>query len=209
MTESYEAIIDRVVYRDRALGPADPAGHWGFHDDHRQNDDGTGAYRPALQQVREEYMELLHVLHVNGCFAGRALQLGIGMTDHSHEIFKQIFKGGCVSIDIRTLIAATGSGYPGARTDAPAAIDFARERAPYSFVLVDAGHSLEDVEHDYEKYWPMLSPGGIMAFHDALDREGYPEIDVPGFVRSLEVDRSLEVHIIGTEVGFAWIRKQS
>lgn len=193
-----DTVLD-IVFRDRQIG-----GHWGFHDDHRDAD-GTPEYRPALQQVRAEYFELLDVLDREGCFAGRALQLGIGMTDHSHEIFKKLFKGGCVSIDTRAMIAATGSKYPGAPTDDWRSYDFARERGPYSFILVDAGHSLAEVTADFATYFSMLHGRGIIAFHDAIERPGFEEVGVPEFLR--RAFKPEQVNMIGTEVGFAWVRK--
>ena len=37
------------------------------------------------------------------------------------------------------------------------------------FVFVDGDHSYEAVTEDYRDWWPHLTPGGHMAFHDSLD----------------------------------------
>jgi len=46
---------------------------------------------------------------------------------------------------------------------------------PFDFVFVDGGHDYETVQNDYEKYWPLVRPGGVMAFHDIA----YPDVNRP------------------------------
>ena len=69
-------------------------------------------------------------------------------------------------------------------------------------MFIDAGHSFNDVRSDYVDYGPFVKQGGIIAFHDALERDGYPELGVHKFVNSLE-----GIKIIGQEVGIAWMLK--
>jgi len=40
------------------------------------------------------------------------------------------------------------------------------ERGGADLVFVDGDHSLAGVTLDYELYWPLVKPGGMMAFHD-------------------------------------------
>lgn len=43
--------------------------------------------------------------------------------------------------------------------------------APFDFVFVDGGHIRRVVNADFENYWPMVAPGGLMAFHDIASSE--------------------------------------
>ena len=65
-------------------------------------------------------------------------------------------------------------------SDHPEILKAVRKHAPYDFIFVDAGHKYHEVEADYRNYWPMLRPGGLMAFHDVA----YPEND-----RSIPIGR--------------------
>jgi len=45
----------------------------------------------------------------------------------------------------------------------------------YGYIYLDADHSFEGVTRDFERTWPWLQEGGMMAFHDiAVEREDYP-----------------------------------
>ena len=45
---------------------------------------------------------------------------------------------------------------------------------PFAFGFVDHDHKLNTTIAAYEKFWPLLSPGGILAFHD-FGHAVYPE----------------------------------
>jgi predicted O-methyltransferase YrrM len=68
----------------------------------------------------------------------------------------------------------------------PTAIEKVSQHAPFDFIFVDGGHRYHQVEADFRNYWPMLRPGGIMAFHDCACWEGHPSIDVGAWWRDLE-----------------------
>lgn len=175
---------------------------WGWHDNHRSAD-GTPEYQPALQQVRSEFVELVKV--ADGAHATRrALQLGSGMCDASHHVWNVLFWH-MVTIDWRNCLH-NSDVHPGADTHSEAARTFADARGPYDFLFIDAGHLLLDVGADHGDYGAMVRPGGIIAFHDALPREGYPELGVCAYLDELR-KHGVEVHTIGKEVGIAWIRK--
>jgi len=36
------------------------------------------------------------------------------------------------------------------------------------FVLIDADHTYDGVRADWERYWPLVRPGGVCALHDVL-----------------------------------------
>jgi len=62
-----------------------------------------------------------------------------------------------------------------ANSSEPATVRQAAGYGPFDFVFVDGGHDYETVQNDYEKYWPLVRPGGVMAFHDIA----YPDVNRP------------------------------
>lgn len=45
---------------------------------------------------------------------------------------------------------------------------------PIGLLWIDGDHTLEGVRRDFEAWEPFLQPGGVVAFHDALDPAGGP-----------------------------------
>lgn len=176
-----------------AQGNSRFAPYWGWHDDHRDQD-GTAAYQPALQQVKAEFYGLVSVLRARRS----CLQLGAGHCDAPHAVWQCLFDN-VVTIDWR-LITAGNYKYPGADTASRAAFAIAEAKGPYDLLFIDADHTYEGVARDFTRYSPLVSPGGIIAFHDALPRLGFPEVEVWRFI-----ERS-PVNIIGDEVGVAWFQ---
>lgn len=66
----------------------------------------------------------------------------------------------------------------------------------FSLVWVDHSHTLEDTKAAYDMFWPKLSPGGVMAFHD-FRHPDYPE--PTEFLESLPHKRILETSILAFE----------
>ncbi len=176
--------------------------YYGWHDDHREQD-GTEFYRPAIMQVRSEFLDFVSLLRSNGVIPqvgiGRTLQLGLGNCGASHAMWRSLMgsaftidRNGC-SLDDELLL--------GADTHSREASIFAANNGPYDLLFIDAGHTFDDVAADYADYAPLVRPGGIIAFHDALPRAAYPEVEVHKFLAR----RLPEANIIGTEVGIAWI----
>lgn len=60
----------------------------------------------------------------------------------------------------------------------PEIIEQVSHWAPYDFVFVDAGHLDDEVRADWANYGPMVAPGGLIAFHDIIEHEGLPRIQV-------------------------------
>ena len=64
----------------------------------------------------------------------------------------------------------------------------AQVHTPYDWIFIDADHSYEFVALDWQNYGPMVSPGGVVAFHDINERNGYGvsrlwrEIQAQGYV---------------------------
>lgn len=172
---------------------------YGWHDDHRVNE-RTAHYLPALQQVRSEFAEFLETGLPPVDQRHKALQLGMGECTASHYVWLSIFKH---AVTISWGASAIDSNiYPAMDTHDIVARDFAERCGPYDLLFIDAGHALYDVKRDWLDYGAMVRPGGTIAFHDALPRAGYPEVEVWRFIETLS-----DVTIIGGEVGIAWTRR--
>lgn len=194
MNAAIEAIVNDPQWQPR----------YGFHDDHRGKD-RRPEYLPAVQQVRSEFYSLLALMWPFK--GGKALQLGIGPCNASHFIWTQVF-GQVLSIDWRLCLHSDSHGYTnikGRDTHDPEARDLAKGHGPYDFLFIDAGHKSLDVKLDFANFADLVRPGGIIAFHDALKRPGYErEIEVWQYLNGLR--SSHHIHMIGSEVGTAWIR---
>lgn len=193
---SFGEIMARVdaVARDPTWLP-----YHGWHDDHRDHDH-TPAYMPAFQQVRDELGQLLEVLEKYGLNAS-CLQLGVGTTNASHEMWRQLFAK-VVSIDQRVTLIDDVE-LPGHDTRSVEALELAAVNGSYDLLFIDAGHSFEDVQRDHMKYSPLVRQGGIIAFHDAIRRRVLPDLEVWLYLKTLMPEPA----VIGKEVGTAWMVK--
>lgn len=64
------------------------------------------------------------------------------------------------------------------RSQDMAIVEAVRWRSPYDFAFIDGAHDYASVRADFENYYPMMAPGGVMAFHDILAHERYPGNEV-------------------------------
>jgi len=48
---------------------------------------------------------------------------------------------------------------------------------PIDFLFIDADHSWKGIDRDWTDWSPFVSPGGVVAFHDALPAPGRPDYD--------------------------------
>lgn len=183
---------------DELLGDPRWSPFSGWHDEHRQVD-GTDAYRPAMMQVRDEFLAFVDALLEHSPRAS-CLQLGLGNCAASHEAWRLLY--GCVLTIDRGRCLLDRTELPGCDTHERAATALAMELEPFDLLFIDAGHDYADVEADWRNYRPMVRPGGIVAFHDALPRAAYPEVRVHEFLATLP----MPVNVIGNEVGIAWVR---
>lgn len=200
--------VDQLVARGGEFMP-----YWGWHDDHRHLD-GTPEYRPALQQVRGEFAEFLSVL-VSLPPGGACLQLGMGECDASHEALRLYFDRvvtldwRCVAVDDRRRepgvdIASIEGVRRALQAMKPSWDEAMGVPCPFDLLFIDADHSELGTARDHANYGPLVRPGGIVAFHDALRRPGFEEaVQVWRYLETL----SVPVHVIGSEVGIAWLRK--
>lgn len=63
-------------------------------------------------------------------------------------------------------------------TRADATIEATRQFAPYDWAFIDAGHLDEEVRADWRNYGPMMDTDSVVAFHDIVEHEGLPRIQV-------------------------------
>jgi predicted O-methyltransferase YrrM len=68
------------------------------------------------------------------------------------------------------------------------------ERRGIDFIMIDGDHSYEGVKTDFELYYPLLAPGGLLAMHDIRPTPHDPSIDVHRFW--LEVKERFETEEI-------------
>lgn len=189
---------------DDLVRPPRYAPRWGWHDDHATRD-RTPAYLPALQQVRAEFAVFLSVLVEHGIFSlrggpSRCLQLGMGECRASHDAWRLLL-GSAVTVSLGTS-AVDGVDHPSFNTHDPDALRLATAHAPYDLLFIDAGHEAFDVALDHADYGRLVRPGGIVAFHDALARPGFEEVEVHRYLATIP-----NVRMIGVEVGIAWIAR--
>ncbi len=50
--------------------------------------------------------------------------------------------------------------------------------SPFDWVMIDAGHFLEEVTRDWQLYRPMVRHGGMLVLHDILTHPAWPSIEV-------------------------------
>lgn len=52
--------------------------------------------------------------------------------------------------------------------------DFAKKyKREYDYIYIDGDHSYKGVKTDYQTFWPRLTKGGYMSFHDALAKGSF------------------------------------
>lgn len=185
---------------DELLRSPKYAPRWGWHDDHAYAD-GTANYLPAVMQVRAEWQALIEALDPLKGMGNACLQLGIGPSVASHDLWRMFFDR-TVSIDLGRILVDEALPDWGADTHEIRAMCFAESHAPYDLLFIDAGHTYHDVRADYETYARLVRPGGLIAFHDALPRAAYPEVEVHRFLAELP-----GMTIVGNEVGTAWLTR--
>lgn len=153
---------------------------------------------PAVHQVRRELQLLLDELEIrthNSC-----LQLGMGLCDASHEVWRRLFPE-VVTLDLR-ICKYNDHTHEGLDTHSAEAIVYASSFGMFDFLFIDAGHTYNDVYQDFRSFSPLVRSGGIIAFHDALRLPSYPHHEVWRFVGELH-----DINMIGSEVGVAWLIK--
>lgn len=208
------ADIDAFVYSDAAL----PLRGW--HDDYRGLD-RTPEYRPALQQVKQEFRDLVTAVLNRRRYptdgASTCVQLGLGGYGAAHVAFRQFFDV-VVSVDMSSYhsdhlkkvfpTSDYADRFIVGDTHSPSVVAAVNRAAPNGccdLLFIDAGHKFHDVALDFTDYGKMVRPGGIIAMHDAAKRPGYEEeIEVWKWVDQLR-NSGYRLMTLGTEVGITLV----
>jgi predicted O-methyltransferase YrrM len=69
-------------------------------------------------------------------------------------------------------------------------------RRPIGLLWIDGDHTLDGVRRDFEAWERFLRPGGVVAFHDALDPDGGPAQLIEELCAHGSYERLAEVHRI-------------
>lgn len=197
-------VLDDIVHDPRFLP------YRGWHDDHRHAA-RTPGYLPAMQQARTEFHAFADLLRERG-LRQRCLQLGLGYSGASHVVFKSMFE------DVRTVewaqarvanLASSGGCTETIIVGDTHSLDTlgtvwadVAANGPFDLLFIDAAHTIADVNADFHDYAPFVRAGGMVAFHDALDRNGH---EVHRFLDALRATGET-ITIIGDELGIAWVQ---
>jgi len=85
--------------------------------------------------------------------------VGFWKTQQGKNTFRSFGLGAHISLYVQTT-AEFAKKYPQNR---------------YDYIYIDGDHSTKGAQDDYAFFWPMLSRGGLMAFHDVGVKENKPE----------------------------------
>ena len=208
---SFDGLCDKLV-NDSIWRP-----YRGWHDDHRDRD-GTSEYRPAAQQVRAEWLEFVDMLHGHGLPRSTCLQLGLGTPGATHSLLALLFREVHTVEREFPVVGEWNRRFPAGDTgtlhngsgiiqgDTNSAGTFTRCSAlkPLDLLFIDAGHRYEEVLLDHTMYSPLVRPGGIVAFHDAVHRPQFGDgIGVWRLLAELKREGT-PIATIGDEVGIAY-----
>jgi predicted O-methyltransferase YrrM len=158
---------------------------------------GPTSVRPV--QVRSELLDFLalvrsakpqRVLEIGTAEGGMLFLLAWASSPGAHVLSLDIQK-----YDAARLRLYRGFGRRGQHLDvlhADSHLDDTRREVEKFFrdhlldvLFIDGDHSYDGVREDYQRYSPLVRPGGLVAFHDIV--EGRPETsgDVPRFWREI------------------------
>jgi len=74
----------------------------------------------------------------------------------------------------------------------------ARVGGALDFAFIDGDHTYDGVRQDFFMYGPLVRAGGLIAFHDILERPAFPDIEVHRFWSEIK-DRYPSRELIGDE----------
>lgn len=141
-----------------------------------------GDYRPITSQAVWEWEQLLRLFDARA--PRRVLEIGsdfggtlYGWITHApaHSVIVNV-DDRCVDRETWALWARDhGVTLHTIQGDSRAAdtIAAAAAHGPFDWIFIDAEHSYPFVSLDWANYGPLSTPGGIVAFHDINERNGY------------------------------------
>lgn len=170
---------------------------------------GTGYYRSmGLKQNLAELLGLSRLVGEMkprrvceiGTFRGGTLFVWCQLAAHDAKIFSIDLPGGQFGggYDQRSVPFFRSFALPGQRMsflagsshDETIRREFEAEldNEFLDFLFIDGDHTYEGVKQDFEFYSRRVRPGGLIAFHDILKREDFPDIGVHRFWNELKRD---------------------
>jgi predicted O-methyltransferase YrrM len=185
--------LDALVHDPRFL----PCGGW--LDDHRIPP-YTGNPAPAIQQNKEEFVEFVSKLNKRD----RCLQIGLGTVGASQFVFAHLFKQAwTIEFSSACNLANVILGDSHARET----IDRCSALSPFDLLFIDGDKSYDGLRADYYNYEPMVSEGGVIAFHDVIPyADNQSTIIAYDFVEELKA-KGKQFTTIGTLLGIAYCYK--
>jgi len=73
------------------------------------------------------------------------------------------------------------------------------------FLFIDADHTYEGVKQDFEMYSPLISDGGMIAFHDIVNHPNHPDVNVDKFWAEIKTQYEHEEIISNRAQGWGGI----
>ena len=149
-----------------------------------------GKYEFGIEQVRSEIEALAKVMYDLPTHDS-ILEIGLGPTAGTRVLWLQMFdhvinvERGQDLIDRWRETNRDGSPMICGLSGDPRVIEQVRELGPYNAIFFDGPHLYDDVKRDWENYAPLVTPGGIIAWHDAAaDLDGH--LSVASFMLDLK-----------------------
>ncbi len=88
----------------------------------------------------------------------------------------------------------------------PAITAYVASLGQFDFIFIDADHTYDAVKADWDNYRPMLAPGGIIAFHDIVERTSYGVsrlwAEIKDSAPTVEIIEGSQPHYCG--IGVIW-----
>ena len=147
--------------------------------------DGSGGFIDfvpfVIQQIKEEIYELIKVILQNGKL-NSCLEIGLGDFGGTHVLYSQFFKS-VTTIEIekyfitKFLNSVKDKKYSLLLKDSQLIcerseyLDKTNLAHEYDFIFIDGNHTYENCKNDYERYYDMVAPGGILALHDSRNED--------------------------------------
>ena len=181
----------------------------------------------GIQQVREEIRDFALFL-LGHQRTHRALEIGLGYFGSTHFLWRQIFdhistieyqkdrifgfRENCRKFFgehvLSDGISSFFFGYSSATGTLKSVTEYFKKQGPLDMLFIDGDHRYEGVLADWLLYKHLVSPGGIVAFHDAAS--GISEAGVPRLLRELSegsidgIKRNIQRIVRSRDCGIAY-----
>lgn len=157
----------------------------------------------GIQQNREELSKFIDVLlkHSN---RNNCLEIGLGFFGSTHFLWRHLFDK-VVTIEknferVRefgrnmkkfygtwVLDAGDSQFFVGYSNDEKIISEVYSQVEPLDFLFIDGNHSYESVLCDFLLYYPLVKPGGVVAFHDTALSED--NVGVPQLIAEIQIGK--------------------